>query len=497
MAIFKKIGVLFVLLGSLLGSCKKNFISLNTDPDNPSTVTPGVILSQLQYRMAVTSIGVARSFTHELMQVSAPRISADGLGIHRYYVTADNGTGFWKSMYGYMNDIYDIYNISTKLGENNYRAIALVYKCWAYSMLTDAFGNIPYSEAVNASKGAFTPGFDAQKDIYTQILADLSTANDLFDPTKALTYGGDQLYFANALSGTSNPGIVKWKKFCNSLRLRLLLRLMKKDAEMNVSAQIAAILADPVKSPVFTGTGDDAIFKFTGINPYYNPYYNARTLDWRQGDYYTNFFLDTLNINNDPRRTVWATTVTVGGSSVYQGITSGYAPTVSYIVDANSSYSDNMKTIQQLGIMMTYAEVEFIKAELALKGFNTGKTPRDHYENGIGASMVQWGVALPANYLSQPNVVYQDGASQDEQLQQIMLQKYYALFFVDYQSWFEKRRTGYPILPRGGGIPAGNSFPYRIPYPTYLQTLNTDNYAKVVQAIGGKDNSSVKVWWDQ
>ncbi|MES1160398.1 MAG: SusD/RagB family nutrient-binding outer membrane lipoprotein, partial [Bacteroidota bacterium] len=75
--------------------------------------------------------------------------------------------------------------------------------------------------------------------------------------------------------------------------------------------------------------------------------------------------------------------------------------------------------------------------------------------------------------------------------------KYFALYFVDYQSWFEKRRTGYPILPRGSGIPATNPFPSRIPYPTYLQTLNAANLAAAVQAIGGSDNSSVKVWWDQ
>ncbi len=497
MTTFKKIGISFVLLSSMLVSCTKNFTSLNTDPDNPSTVTPGVILSQLQYRVVTTSINAARNFTHDLMQVSAPRTSTDGLGVHRYYVTADNGSGFWTSMYGYMNDIDDIYNISDKLKENNYKAIALIYKCWAYSMLTDVFGDIPYSEAVSATTGVLTPKFDAQKDIYTQILQDLSTANGLFDPTKALTYGGDQLYPSNALSGTSNPGIVQWKKFCNSLRLRLLLRLLKRDAELNVSSQITAILADPVNNPVFTSTADDAIFKFTGIYPYYNPYYNARTLDWRQGDYYTTFFMDTLNINNDPRRTIWATTVQVNGAPAYTGISSGYLPTVSYIVDANSSYSDPLKTLPQLGVMMTYAEEEFIKAELALKGYNTGHTPRTHYENGIAASMTQWGMSLPNGFLTQPNVLYNENASQDTQLQQIMLQKYYALYFVDYQSWFEKRRTGYPILPRGAGIPATNPFPSRIPYPTYLQTLNPDNLAAAVKAIGGSDNSSVKVWWDQ
>jgi hypothetical protein len=146
--------------------------------------------------------------------------------------------------------------------------------------------------------------------------------------------------------------------------------------------------------------------------------------------------------------------------------------------------------------MMTYAELEFIKAELALKGYSTGKTPQEHYEKGITASMAQWGVALPAGFLSKPGVVYDAAASTEAQLEKIMLQKYVAFFFVDYQSWFEKRRTGYPVLPRGSGIPAENKFPVRVPYPTYLQSLNPKSLADAVTSMGGND-SNIKVWWDK
>ena len=146
--------------------------------------------------------------------------------------------------------------------------------------------------------------------------------------------------------------------------------------------------------------------------------------------------------------------------------------------------------------MMTWSELEFIKAELALKGFNTGKTAKQHYGNGITASMTQWGVSIPADYLQRPGVVYDETASTTEQLEKIMLQKYYAFFFVDYQAWFEKRRTGYPVLPRGSGIPAENQFPYRVPYPIYLQSLNAENLAAAVREMGG-DDSNVKVWWDK
>jgi hypothetical protein len=110
--------------------------------------------------------------------------------------------------------------------------------------------------------------------------------------------------------------------------------------------------------------------------------------------------------------------------------------------------------------------------------------------------MIQWGTTVPANFLTQKTIEYDVSGSEQKQMEQIMLQKYYASFFVDYQAWFEKRRTGLPVLPRGSGIPAANKFPSRVPYPTYLQSLNPENLAKAVTAIGG-DNSDIKVWWEK
>lgn len=477
-----------------LVSCTNDFEELNTDPNRPKQITPGVMLGQLQYRIVNSSVSSARNFTHELMQVDAPRSSSGGGGLHRYVVSP--GAGVWSNFYGYMTDIEDMYAISDRLSENNYKAIALVYKSWAYSILTDLHGNVPYSQATRATEGYLQAEFDDQKSIYENILQNLETANALFDDTKALTYAGDMVYSANALTSGKNPGIVKWKKFCNSLRLRLLLRISKRDGEINVKEQINAILADPGKYPVFTATSDDAIFRYPGTFPYFNPYYNARTLDWRDGTYFTKFFLTKLNAAQDPRRAIWAIPVTVNAQSVFQGIESGYPTTLEYVVGKNSSYTDALKTLPQLGIMMTYAEVQFIKAELSLKSYATGGTPKSHYEAGVTASLAQWGAAMPANFLQQAEMVYNEGGSAEEQLQQIMLQKYYAYFFVDFQSWFEKRRTGYPVLPRGTGIPAENIFPSRVPYPTYLQSLNAQHLEAAVNAMGG-DDSNIKGWWEK
>lgn len=489
--------VLFILApigGGGLLSCTEGFEEMNIDPNRPKDVTPGVILGQMQYRFVNASVQAARNFTHELMQVDAPRASTSGQGLHRYVVNP--GAGVWTSFYTLLTDTEDIIAIADRLKEPNYKAIGLVYKSWAYSILTDLYGDVPYSQAIKANEGIVSPAFDKQKDIYTQILKDLETANGLFDDTKVLTYGGDLVYNANVLTAGRNVGVQRWRKFANSLKMRLLLRVSKRNGEINVNQQLTEMLANPTKYPVFVANADDAIFRYPGTFPYFNPYFNARTLDWREGTYFTLFFLNKLNTDNDPRRAIWAIPVMVNGVSTFQGIQSGYPTSLEYVVGRNSSYTDALKTLPQLGVMMTFAEVEFIKAELALKGFNTGKTVKAHYDAGIAASMVQWGATMPTGFLAQRGVAYDATVSTERQLEQIMLQKYYAYFFVDYQSWFEKRRTGYPVLPRGTGIPADNVFPSRVPYPTYLQSQNPTNLAAAVASLGN-DLSTTKVWWEK
>jgi len=489
-----KIYLLLFISSFLFTSCKKEITDLNDDPNRPKSVTPGVMLGQLQYRVVSSMIRASRSFTHELMQVDAPRSSPSGLGVHRYIINP--GSVLWSPLYSYLTDVDDIIKISTSLKEDNYKGIAIIYKSWIYSILTDGYGDVPYTEATRADQGNFTPKFDTQKSIYVQLLKDLDTANKILNPSKALTYGGDQLFNANVLVSGSNPGILKWKRFANSLRLRLLLRIYKRDGELPVSQEITRMLDNPAVYPLITSNADEAIFRFPGTYPYFNPYYNERQLEWRDGTYFTSYFINFLNTTNDPRRAVWARTITVNGQQVYRGIESGYPPTTEYLVGANSSYNDAMKTATNLGVMLTCAEVEFIKSELALRGFNTGNTSRQHYEAGINASMAQWGVVTPAGYLTQSPVFFDETPTFDGRFAKIMQQKYIAYFFVDYQSWFEKRRTGYPVLPRGTGIPAANQFPSRSPYPTYLQSLNKSALDAARTSMGG-DNSATKVWWEK
>lgn len=472
---------------TVLVSCEKQFDDLSLDPNRPKEATPGVLLGQLQYRIVNAKMGETKGFAHELMQVHASR---SGSSVMRWEISPRDGV--WTNYYQRLLDIEDLYAISEKLDQKNYMGIALIMKAYVFSLLTDAYGDIPCEEATQGENGNFLPAFDSQKSVYVKILGWLDEANALIGTNEALLYGGDMIYYGH--NAASN--MLKWKKFGNSLKLRSLLRISKRDGEIDVREQINAILSNPADRPLISSNDDEAIFNYTGVIPYFNPYYNARTLDWRDGQYYTIFFLDQLNKTNDPRLSLWVRPITVNGQPVYRGIETGFPIGEEYNVDENSNYTDILKTLPQMGILLPYAEVEFMKAELVLRGYATGGTAAAHYNKGIEASMKQWGLNLPADFLTLPEIEYDSSVSFEKQLEQIMLQKYYASYFVDYQSWFEKRRTGYPVLAKGRGITSDRSFPRRIPYPLYLQSLNPENLAKAVQQMGG-DDSDVRVWWDK
>jgi hypothetical protein len=133
--------------------------------------------------------------------------------------------------------------------------------------------------------------------------------------------------------------------------------------------------------------------------------------------------------------------------------------------------------------------VEFIRAEAILRGYAAGSA-QAAYENGVKASITYWGAAVPGDFFTRSGIAYNGS------LEQVLTQKYFGLFFNDMQQWFEYRRTGFPVIPRGSGIAAGVNMPARFKFPIIVQTVNAANYQEVVKNMGG-DDSSVKVWWQK
>ncbi|UKJ08610.1 SusD/RagB family nutrient-binding outer membrane lipoprotein [Solitalea lacus] len=479
----KKIAVLMIALSTISASCTSDFEELNKDPNRIDKISPGTLLNPIIYNLASFNTARSDDFTFELMQVALPYPSASG-GVHRYNVSEAAGNSTWKTYYQWLVNTKEMLAAAESSQDNNYKAIALTLNSWIYSLLTDCFGDVPMDEAARGDELIFQPKFNKQQEIYTKILTDLETANGLFDVSKKMSYGVDILY-AN--------DVLKWQKFCNSLRLRLLLRVSKR-AEMNSFIKMAAIINDAAKYPVFTKNDDAAILKITGVTPNVSPW--GRAIDFTTSVSAGAFFIDNLNNFKDPRLVKLNTQAksTDGKTTIgYKGIPSGYAGNESQFKYQPSNLNIALVTAPMISVIMSYAEVEFIKAELAQQGKTSGDA-KSHYEKGVKAAIEQWGAVMPADYFTNAETLIY--TAYDGTLERIMLQKYYSLYFNDYQQWFEYRRTGLPKLPIADGMVNNKVMPVRFKYPSTVQSSNYENYKKAVESMGG-DDINTKVWWEK
>ncbi len=477
--------VLFAALSAGMASCTKDFTEINTNPNKLETVAPGTLVTPTVYGMATYFTVRSNDFTWEIMQDGLSNPSAAN-GVHRYYFTEQSGDGTWNNCYKFLRNIREMedaaINGNTKLPV--YEAVATTLKAYIVGILTDSFGDVPVSEAMKAEEGVDQPVFDTQEKIYTDMIAALEKANTLYSDPSEMD-GNDLLY---------NNDKKKWQKFNNSILLRYILRTSKKT---NAYAKIKAILDDPAKYPIFSSNEEAAILKVNGLSPY--DYAWGRRQDYVNFTAMASFFVDQLNSLEDPRRPFIMTQATelVDGKIVpigFKGIPAGHSGDLSAIKYSPSTpngdlmYPSNVGTpIQEL--IMPYSEVEFIKAEtyLALGLTSEAKTA---YEKGVKASIEQYGGVVQADYFDNPAATF------DGTLEKIMLQKYLALFMVDYQQWFEYRRTGFPKLPKTEFMLHDGVMPTRFMYKNEVRRFNPENYEKAVKQMGG-DTFHTKVWWEK
>lgn len=475
--IFKHIVIGVTTMATLTTACAP-FEELNTDPTRLSDANPGTFLNPTLYGMASYNWNCYNSFTFSVMQSVVSTSSTSGVG---WWILSDAaGDGIWTKYYKWLTNVEAIYKKADELDKQNYKAIAITLRCWIYQILTDAFGNVPMEEACRGDERLYTPKFDTQEVIYKRLIEQLESANDMYDPATGLIYnkGGEMLY---GTSSTDKTGILKWQKFTNSLRMRILLRVLNVDG-MNAKAELQKMFENPVKYPVFTSNEEAALLAISGVSPEEAPM--IRPQDFSAYKVYSKFFIDTLNDWEDPRRSIFATEVINDGVQGFYGIESGYA-----VLPSNNASQPNQnfcKAPMKLCIM-SYAEVEFIRAELAQKNIIKADA-KTAYERGVIAAITQWGGEIPEGYFDNPKVTY------DGTFERIMQQKFYALFFCDYQQWYEYNRTGLPVIPRGTGIATGDEIPRRFKYPATVQRTNLRNYQIAKEQMGGDDFKIRLIW---
>lgn len=479
------IGLIGVAVASLaiMVSCNKNFQEINTNPNTSPRVQPANLLAPAITKVVGYNMDRSQRITNELMQVTVNMGDGDGR-IFRYDIRTSEADYMWNNLYLQLRNFRDIYEFAEELNQPEYMAVAQICEAWIFSILTDIYGDIPYSEALGGKDlNNFQPVFDRQQDIYPALFAKLEEANTLLrglGATVAISGGSDPIFEGDML---------KWRKFGNSLYLRLALRLSHK-TELNTSDIIRKIVDEsPADYPIMMNNDDSAILRWTGVSPYVSPF-----ATWRDADWYTpksaSFFIDNLNERSDPRIVTWAALA----DGDYFGVPSGYPIGQPPVV--GSTPNTGLMSNPLLGNMMNYGEVQLILAEAAVKGWVTAETAQVYYERGTVAGIELWGHEVPSFYLTADLVAWDDAFSEYEKMERIFLQKYYALFFTDMQSWFEYRRTGHPNLPIGSGHLNGGRMPARLNYPVYLQAANRQNYLNAVQEQGTDDINTL-VWWQR
>jgi hypothetical protein len=488
-----------------------DFGDINDDPTRPNELDPDLLFARattygpLRYNVYQRS---QHLFGNLYVQYFANLVPAFPTGRYESGGPYDDwATSFWNGTYAAHGGIQFVGENVSNSGVNvqqvirqtqddpekiNQTAMARIWKVWLLHRITDVWGDVPYSEAFGGLEGNRTPAYDPQEEIYTDMLSTLESAASNLDPSitgERFRFGDSDLIYED--------DVTQWRKFANSLRLRLAMRLSEvrpELAEQHVSDVLnnAAIMEsndDSAQRPSTAGG------EFITQNP-------LSIIASFNDDRVSETVVTTLRTFDDPRLPVYADTIVNAprDTVLFRGLPNGLdAAQLSGIQSFKySRLGDPLRAADHPTPILLYPEVKFLEAEAALRGWGPGNA-RDHYEDGIRASLAMYGftnASTVETYLEQPEVAWNANGTFEEQLEQIITQKWIAIFTQGFEAWAEYRRTGYPELiqiPNAGQT--NGQVPTRILYPNTEKNTNEASVREAAQRIGG-DAMTTTVWWD-
>ncbi len=355
----------------------------------------------------------------------------------------------------------------------NEAAVAKILKAYYFWHMTDRWGDIPYSEALNGTDD-FTPTYDTQEAIYDSLFTLLKEARNQLEVSGGLS--NDIMY---------DGDIEKWRKFGNTVRMLMALRLSEVD-----EAWAEDEFTNAMDDGVMTSNDDNFVFQHLADENNENYWYDQIIRQSRVWWALPVRVIDMMEPYDDPRLSVYGEEAASTGD--YTGLPYGNPNDVE--ADDYSLLGTDIYEQDAPVYLVTYAQAKFALAEAAERGWTTD-TPGTHYNEAIEASIVQWtgsddGVQ---GYLSEPDIVYSP-TTEEEGIEQISEQRYLHLFMHGYEAWAEYRRTGYPDNMVN---PQGRDVPLRQAYTTDEELNNTENYQEAVDRQFGGDNSIYgRLWWD-
>jgi hypothetical protein len=454
-----------------LGACSDDLTEVNLDPNAPTDVGPEFLLPQSIRSGIEQAFGGGQMLSHTAIwpyqgvQLQYPD-EEEGI------VRASRMQGYWNGFYqGPLNDIQAVINKGVEAGNGNVEGVGRIWKSWLFHLVTDYWGDVPYSAALQGAEET-TPAYDSQQQVYQGMIEDLTTGASLVGSGGTSFGAGDILY---------GDDMGAWRKFANSLRMRLAMRMSEVDPG---AAQAAFTAANSAGG--FTSNADNAELHWPG-NPYENPLFE----NWQGRDDHgiSGFMVDMLKSLNDPRLELYAEPATEDGE--YRGLHNGdITPEFSlafYSRIGNYWRADGSATPTTI---MTYGEVLLLQAEAAARGW-IADDPQALFEAGVRANMERF------NYVNAPTADEIDTYIASRTyggIEDILTQQWIGLFMNGAEAWAHVRRSNVPLLTPGPDLTLSR-IPVRFTYPTLEQSLNLENYQAAVSRQGA-DELTTTVWWD-
>jgi hypothetical protein len=501
------------ILALVLSSCTKDFEAINTDPTKGATIDPKQQLNSAAYFLSGNrEMGYPNLY---LMQPLVQYISGSwGMRSGSKYIRNDfYNDRVWEIYYG--KGIKELVDLQERCKSDsslvNYVAAARILKVYIFSILTDLYGDIPYSQAGKAYYSTvYTPEYDTQESIYTDFFKELNEA--------VLQFNDSRVALSNDIVFDGN--ISKWKKLANSLHLRLAMRLTKANSGLAKTEAQSAIAAGALMEsngddfkmiheafayPDLRGNGysqalqEESVYSYTiGCSTFVN--YLKQESDPRIASFFVN--------KNDAGEDITAKTnyIPIKPGLYWWDDWADFTATDGTVIPQARKYTIINAPFYQLNapyLHMGYAEVSFLEAEAASRGWITGDA-NTFYQNGIRAAIEQLNMypGMPTLSTTSINTFVQSHTlTGGKEIEQINMQKWVALFPNGFEAFANQRRTGFPVLAViedvGPETETNGVAPKRLFYPSTEALENTTNYQAALSRMNGKNDWLQPVWWDK
>jgi len=480
-----------VLVAALLSasSCKKDFLDVNVDPNNPTKATVDLVLPTALGYTAYNMGNPYQVLGGYWGQIWTQGPTGSQFAVYdQYSITSSSFDRQWINMYaGPLNDFKYIIEEATAAGNNNYAAIGKIMQAYVFQIMTDLHGDIPFSEALQAGKGVVAPKFDSQQEVYDGLIKLVNEGLALIDENSSSHPGNDDFFYHGDMH--------QWKKFANTLKLKIYLRqayVRPNIAQSGIQAMYAA-------GAEFIDQGDEAAVPFSNVTFNQHPLFAHIASVGEFNILASQTALGSLLALNDPRADVFYRRATAApNTGNHVGILQGNGRLLPNPATLNDrQFSKPGAAVGGPGgpaarvILMSEAESYFLQAEAVARGWGSGDAEQLYYD-GIALSFLSWNLSIAQfnTYASQPAIDYPAAGTLEQKLKAVIFQKWTSMCgSQNVEAWTEWRRTGYPdIFTISTTSNIGNKFPTRLLYPDSEITSNPNTPAQ--------KTVTDKVWWD-